>query len=210
VIVLSKSDLCRDPGGRIADVEAVACGADIHAISALTGAGIEELDRHLVPGRTIALVGSSGAGKSTLVNRLFGVEIRRTLEIRSSDERGKHATSTRDIILLPGGAIMLDTPGMRELQLWDADASVRHVFHEVESLAAACRFGDCSHQTEPGCAVREALESGAIDRRRIESFEKLRKEAEFFELKQKYGAKRAETKRWKKAMEMMKKRENRR
>jgi ribosome biogenesis GTPase len=200
VIVLSKSDLCEDADRRILAVESVARGVSIHAISSLTGEGMDYLAAYLAPGSTVAMVGSSGAGKSTLINKMVGSEVRRVREIRSSDDHGRHATSTRDLILLSSGALVLDTPGMRELQLWDAEEGFRETFDDVESLAAGCRFSDCSHNSEPGCAIREALEQGLIDQARIESFEKIRREVEYFELRQRIGARRAEKKRWKKMM----------
>lgn len=209
VIVLSKSDLCQDSRHRVASVERVATGVGVHSISALTGEGLNEINTHLVPGLTLALVGSSGAGKSTLINKLCGSEIRRVREIRASDDRGRHATSTRDLILLPGGAIVLDTPGMRELQFWDVEDGLDRTFEDIQSLISECRFADCSHKTEPGCAINEALESGAIDQNRIESFRKIQKEVEFLELRQQYGSKRAERKRWKDGMNAIKKREGR-
>jgi ribosome biogenesis GTPase len=137
-----------------------------------------------------------------LINRLVGSDLRRVLEIRADDDRGRHATTTRDLILLPTGSLVLDTPGMRELQLWDAEDGLKEVFDDVESLASECRFSDCSHKSEPGCAVKNALDRGVIDSARLESFEKLQKESDFFELRQRLGAKRAEKQRWKKALDM--------
>jgi ribosome biogenesis GTPase len=209
VVVLSKSDLCDDPGIQAHAVEAIATGVPIHTISALAGEGLDALDPHLAPGRTVALVGSSGAGKSTLINKLFGSDIRRTLEIRSSDDRGRHATSSRDLIILPGGALVIDTPGMRELQLWDVDHGLSETFDDIDSLAQECRFGDCSHRTEPGCAVLDALESGTLEAGRIENFRKLRSEIEFLDLRRRVGAKRAEKQRWKKVSTVLKKADKR-
>mgnify|MGYP005858095491 FL=1 len=143
------------------------------AISARTGLGCEEVDALLRPGATAVLLGSSGAGKSTLLNRIAGAELQRTAAVRESDARGRHTTTVRELIQMPGGAALIDTPGLRELQLWVAPESIAAVFDDIAAIAAGCRFADCSHITEPGCAVREA-----IDAARLESFHKLRREAQ--------------------------------
>ena len=140
--------------GRVAEIAAVAPGVPIHAVSVVSGAGLDALDAYLQPGRTIALLGSSGVGKSTLINRLLGREALRTAEVRASDQRGRHTTTNRQLIVPPGGALMIDTPGMRELQLWQSDEGVRETFDDIGTLGAGCRFSDCSHGNEPSCAVR--------------------------------------------------------
>ena len=179
VIVLTKTDLRpEDVADAVAQVEAIAFGAPVHAISAKTGEGMEQLDPYLVPGRTIALLGSSGVGKSTIVNRLLGEERLETREVRAGDERGRHTTTHRELVALPRGALLIDTPGMRELQLWDASDGLDQAFSEVTSLFAECRFGDCAHESEPGCAVRAALEDGRLPRERWESYLKLQRELE--------------------------------
>jgi ribosome biogenesis GTPase len=176
VVLLTKADLCTDVEAVVAEIQSIAGEAPVHAISALTGSGLETLMAYLAPGRTAVLVGSSGAGKSTLANALLGAERMATQAIRESDGQGRHTTSHRELILLPGGGLLLDTPGMRELGLWDSDAGLATAFEDIEALAAACKFGDCSHSNEPGCAVRVALEAGDLDQGRWLSFQKLRGE----------------------------------
>jgi ribosome biogenesis GTPase len=178
VIVLTKADMCADTEGRKADVEAIAFGAPVHAISSLTGEGLDALRAHLKPGRTAVLLGSSGVGKSTLVNALAGKDLMAVREIRD-DDTGRHTTTHRELILLPDGALILDTPGMRELGLWDASAGVSATFADLEALFAQCRFDDCRHRSEPGCAVRAALDDGTLEPSRWESWGKLQKELRF-------------------------------
>ena len=196
VVVLTKADLCQDPDAAVAEAEAVAVGAPVLAISALTGEGLAALRAYLKPGETSVLVGSSGVGKSTLVNALFGESVMDTGAIREDDARGRHTTTHRELILLPGGALVLDTPGMRELGLVDADEGLGAVFDDIEALAGECRFRDCSHTNEPGCAVRAALEAGGLDPDRWKSFRKLTRELAFQERKEDHIAREAERKRW--------------
>jgi ribosome biogenesis GTPase len=175
VIVLTKSDLCADVPAAVAEAEAVAFGVPVHAISAATGEGVDELRPYLPPGTTVALLGSSGVGKSTLVNRLAGRELLATQEVRA-DGRGRHTTSHRELVLLPDGGLVLDTPGLRELQLWEAPDGLEQTFEDVVALAARCRFGDCAHEREPGCAVRAAIAAGSLPPDRLESYRKLQRE----------------------------------
>jgi ribosome biogenesis GTPase len=175
VIVLTKIDLCDDVGGAVAEAEAVAFGVPVHAVSAVTGEGLDELRPYVASGQTVALLGSSGVGKSTLVNRLVGEELLATQEIRA-DGRGRHTTTHRELVLLPDGGLVLDTPGLRELQLWDASDGVEQTFEDVAAIASGCRFADCAHEREPGCAVRAAIASGALPRDRLESYRKLQRE----------------------------------
>jgi ribosome biogenesis GTPase / thiamine phosphate phosphatase len=175
VIVANKVDLAEDRLLELAEVESVALGVPVLVVSAETGEGLDELGAHLKPGRTVALLGSSGVGKSTLVNRLAGRELLATQEIRS-DGRGRHTTTHRELVPLPSGALLIDTPGMRELQLW-ADADVLDsTFAEIAELAAECRFSDCSHEHEPGCAVKEAIADGSLPAERFASYRKLQRE----------------------------------
>jgi ribosome biogenesis GTPase / thiamine phosphate phosphatase len=176
VVVLTKADLCAAPAVVVAEAEAVALGAPVLAVSARTGVGMAELATYLKPGETSVLVGSSGAGKSTLVNAFAGVDRMATAAIREEDARGRHTTSHRELVLLPGGALILDTPGMRELALMDADEGVSVAFDDIEALALNCRFNNCGHSNEPGCAVREALDTGVLDAARWQSFRKLQGE----------------------------------
>jgi ribosome biogenesis GTPase len=175
-VVLNKADICADPGARIAEVESHVVGVPVHVISALHSEGIEALRACIHNGMTVALVGSSGAGKSTLVNALLGEERMPTGEVRASDGRGCHVTTHRQLVLLPGGGLLIDTPGMRELQLLDEDG-IDTVFGDIAALASRCRFRDCRHDTEPGCAVKKAVGSGALDPGRFEHYRKLEREA---------------------------------
>jgi ribosome biogenesis GTPase / thiamine phosphate phosphatase len=177
-IILNKADLCPvdERAELIAEVEAVAFGVPVHTVSAVTGEGMDELRPYLAPGRTSVMLGSSGVGKSTLVNRLTGTDELATQEIRAGDDRGRHTTSHRELIVLPGGGLVIDTPGLRELQLWESSDGMTEAFADVEDLASTCRFTDCAHETEPGCAVREAIRSGRLPRERLESYRKLQRE----------------------------------
>jgi len=176
VVVLNKLDCCDDPDGCLLEAESVAMGVPVHRVSALTGQNCEELLVYLGPGQTVSLLGSSGVGKSTLINRLLGRQIQRTREVRESDDRGRHATTHRELFVLPGGGLVIDTPGLREIQLWEGDQGIESTFADVESLAESCRFADCRHQGEPGCAVEEAAESGTLPPERLESYRKLQRE----------------------------------
>ncbi len=200
VILLTKADLCSDPTPLIAEVEAIAFGVPVLAVSAATGEGLAALDAWVRPGQTAVLLGSSGVGKSTLVNALSGGERMATRAIREDDARGRHTTTHRELILLPSGALMLDTPGMRELGLWQAEAGVEAVFAdataEVARLAEHCRFRDCSHEREPGCAVQEALQDGRLDADRWRSFQKLQRELAHAIRREDPLAQQAERKRW--------------
>ncbi|HEU5139422.1 MAG TPA: ribosome small subunit-dependent GTPase A [Bacillales bacterium] len=183
VIILSKADLCADIEEKIAEVETVAFGVPVHVISAARNEGLEELERYFQQNETVALLGSSGVGKSTLINRLYGEDIQSVKEIREDDGRGRHTTTHRELILLPGGGILIDTPGMRELQLWESEESLSHSFADIEELADQCRFRDCRHESEPGCAVKSAIEDGHLDESRFNNYLKLQRELAFLERK---------------------------
>lgn len=176
IVLLTKADLITDLDAAVERAERVAAGAPVIALSAVSGVGLDEVRGHLAPGMTAVMVGASGAGKSTLANVLLGEARMATGEVRADDGRGRHTTSHRELILLPGGALLLDTPGMRELALNDAEEGVAAAFDDIEALAAMCKFSDCGHGNEPGCAVRTALEAGDLDEGRWRSFQKLTRE----------------------------------
>lgn len=183
VIVLNKADICQTPREKIEAMEKVTMGLSVCAVSAKTGMGFDELEKYLARGQTVVLLGSSGVGKSTIVNRLLGRAIQEVQEVRQSDSRGRHTTTAREMFALPGGALLLDTPGLRELQLWDADEGISHTFADIESLAGHCRFGNCRHDGEPGCAVRAAVGAGALDIARLANWRKLERELAFLNRK---------------------------
>jgi len=176
VVVLSKSDLCPNVEDCIAEVECVAAGVPVLAVSATTGDGMAALQDYLAPGRTLALLGSSGVGKSTLVNALLGEKRQETKPVRTDDDRGRHTTVRRELILHPDGGVLIDTPGLRELQLWGEPGEATQAFGEIESMSRDCRFRDCNHVREPGCAVQQALAEGALDVARYEAWLELQKE----------------------------------
>jgi ribosome biogenesis GTPase len=180
VIVLTKSDICPDLESALGDVQGVALGVPIHMVSNVTGDGIAELGTYMGSGRTIALLGSSGVGKSSLVNSLVGEEVQTVKEIRE-DGRGRHTTTHRELISLPQGGLVLDTPGMRELQLWEASDGIQGSFEDIVLLSHSCRFRDCTHRSEPGCAIRKAINSGKLKAARYESYLKLQRELQFLE-----------------------------
>jgi ribosome biogenesis GTPase len=197
VIVLNKADLHDDPDHAIVQTEAVAYGVPILPVSAKSGSGLDALRKVLVPGTTGALLGSSGVGKSTLINALLGREALRTAAVREDDSKGRHTTTHRELIPLPGGAVLIDTPGMRELQLVGGDASLARSFDEIADLARRCRFRDCSHTGEPGCAVQAALSDGRLDMERYESYLRQRKEIRHHQIEQDIHLQIEEKKRWK-------------
>lgn len=176
VIVLTKADLAADAGLLREEVAAAAPGVAVHAVSAISGAGIDEVREYASPGRTAALLGPSGAGKSTLGNALLGSDLLPTGLVRE-DGKGRHTTVTRDLALVPGGGVLIDTPGLRGVGLWLVEAGLERTFADLEELAASCRFHDCEHDTEPGCAVQDALADGVLTWRRLESWRKLEREA---------------------------------
>lgn len=190
VIVLNKADVCQAPQEKMEQMERVAMSVSVCGISAKTGMGFGELEKYLARGQTIVLLGSSGVGKSTIVNRLLGCAIQEVREVRESDSRGRHTTTAREIFALPGGALLMDTPGLRELQLWDADDGISQTFADIESLTVQCRFGNCRHNGEPGCAVQAAIDARVLDTARLENWRKLEREQTFLSRKIDAGAQR--------------------
>ncbi|HEX5706372.1 MAG TPA: ribosome small subunit-dependent GTPase A [Pyrinomonadaceae bacterium] len=195
VVVLNKADLTPEAEERRREVERVAPGADVVLMSAKRDDALEEIAPFVEPRKTVAFVGSSGVGKSTIVNRLVGAEVQKTREVRASDERGQHTTTHRELLLLPSGALIIDTPGMRELQLLVSERGMRETFEDIEGLASECRFGDCRHEEEPDCAVREALSTGALDAERYANYRKMRQEMQHLAARQDPRAAREEKER---------------
>ena len=186
VVVLTKADLTDDYLPYILETSRVAEGVETHIVSSKTGYGMEYLRKYLQPGRTLVFLGSSGVGKSSLVNALAGEEIMDTSGIRESDSRGRHTTTHRELVMLQNGTMVIDTPGMRELGMWDISEGLGQAFADIEKYAAMCRFRDCRHETEPGCAVRAAIERGELDESRLESYNKLKTEAKYSDDKESY------------------------
>ena len=178
VILLTKPDVCVDVPARVAEIAALAGDVPVHVVSPKFDQGLDRVAEHVPAGKTGALLGSSGVGKSTIINRLVGREVQKTRHIRESDSKGRHTTSHRQLVFLPNGGFLIDTPGMRELQLWDVGEAVKETFDDIEALALECRFSDCRHRDEPRCAVKTAVEEGRLSASRLESYVKLQDELE--------------------------------
>ena len=195
-VVLTKADRLDDPWPLVAEVEAVAVGVPVHVVSGVTGQGCDALRARLQPGVTAVLLGSSGVGKSTLVNRFAGRELMAVKETREDDDEGRHTTTHRELILLPGGGIVIDTPGLRELQLWDGSGGLDEAFSDVDELAGACRFNDCTHSREPGCAVIAAVEDGSLAPERLQSWHKLERELRSIAIRHDARLRKEERRKW--------------
>jgi len=181
VVLLNKSDLCGNLDDVVAAVDRVSAGAPVHVLAARDGQGVEELREYLAEGVTGAVLGSSGVGKSTIINRLLGTDYLPTQDVREFDDKGRHTTTRRELVILPGGGLLIDTPGMRELQLRGGTEGLEAAFEDVGTLALDCKFRDCRHDEEPGCAVRQALDDGRLSPERFESYRKLLREIAFLE-----------------------------
>ena len=179
VIILTKSDLVSNVQDYIDEVQSIAIGVDVYAISCITENGIEDIKKFFSKGKTIVFLGSSGVGKSTLVNTLYGENVMKTSEIRDDDSRGRHTTTSRNLIMLPNGAMIIDTPGMRELGMWNAESGISKTFQDIEQYIGKCKFSDCTHINEPGCKILEAIENGELQRERFEQYLKLQKESRY-------------------------------
>ena len=197
VVILTKADLHPDPESCVAEVEAVAMGVPVHLVTASDDACLAPLEPYLSPGRTTTMVGSSGVGKSTLVNRLYGENVQLTRSTSIHVGKGRHTTTTRDLIVMPQGGMVIDNPGIREIAFWEFDGGIETAFPEIEKLALGCRFADCSHAHEPGCQVLEAVAEGEITRNRLENYLKMKRELEYLSIRRHKSADRVEKERWK-------------
>ena len=196
VIILTKADLHENPDHFVSEVETVAFGVPIHLVSALDCKALIGLEKYLSIGLTSTMVGSSGAGKSTLINRLYGKTLQATDSISNAVGKGKHTTTSRDLIMMPQGGMVIDNPGIREIAFWDSDAGIEFAFPEIERLAGKCRFSDCNHTHEPGCRVLQAVANGEILQDRLKSYEKLKSELSYLSSRQHKSADRVEKERW--------------
>ena len=197
VVILNKSDTCTDISGQVQAIRSDTRDVPVIPLSAREKTGLDQLDPYLVPGKTVLFLGSSGVGKSTLVNALTGTPLQKTGDIREDDGRGRHTTTSRHLLSLPGGCSLIDTPGLREIRVWTAEESISETFGDIHEYASRCRFSDCTHESEPGCAVRQAVEEGEIAADRLLRYQKLCKEIAFEHEKANIGLKRYEKKRFK-------------
>jgi ribosome biogenesis GTPase len=204
IIVLNKADLCPDVAARVAEVETVSYGMPLCAVSATARTGLDALRNYLTLGITVALLGQSGVGKSAIINALLDEERQATGEVRESDRHGRHTTTRRQLILLPGGGAIIDTPGMRQIQVWGDENNLNDTFEDISEIAADCRFNDCRHNTEPGCAVQSAITRGEIDEGRLKNYRKLQREMSHLTMRQKGLAALEEKKKWKRISQFQK------
>jgi len=205
IILLNKADICEQTEERLHEAETVAVGTPIHVISARQKTGLESVQSYCQTGKTIILIGSSGVGKSTLTNALLGNTIQTTQAIREDDSHGRHTTTRKSLFLLPGGGLLLDTPGLREIQLWGDISGLSSTFQDIEDLAEECRFQNCRHESEPGCAVKDAIEKGKLPQERLDSYHKLQKELQYQSSRENYWELEARRKKWKTISKMIKK-----
>ena len=197
VVLLTKADVAGSVDALRADIEAVSAGTPVIVTSSVTGEGIEAIESHLQPARTGVLLGPSGVGKSTLINTILGSELLRTREIHQKSGEGRHMTSHRQLVQLPGGGMIIDTPGLREAQLWQGEEGIEFLFEDIEGLALGCKFSDCAHDTEPGCAIKAALADGTLDPGRLQSYRKLLRELRSIEVRSSARLQNEDRKKWK-------------
>lgn len=205
VIILTKSDLCLNLQEKISEVENVAFGVDVHAISNISKDGIGILQKYLVHNKTIVLLGSSGVGKSSLINNLMENDIMKVNELRNGIDKGRHTTTHKQMLILPEGGLIIDTPGIRELQLWDAKDGISQAFSDIEEFAQNCKFSDCTHFNEPDCAVQKAIKDGLLDKNRLENYLKVQKEQAYLTNRQTQSAAKLERDKWKNIHKQIKK-----
>jgi ribosome biogenesis GTPase len=205
VVLLNKADLCAQIEECRNEVAEIAIGVPVHLISASQKLGLEVMAEYIRPGRTAAFLGSSGVGKSTIINSLAGSELLKVNEVSEMGSRGRHTTTHRELVLLPGGGMVIDTPGMREIQVWGDEEGLQQAFDDIEELATKCQFRDCRHLHEPGCAVQAAIGDGSLDSERLRSFLKLQKEFRYLAARQTMKARVIEKDRWKKISVVAKK-----
>ena len=196
IVILNKADCVHDAEAKCLDIERLSPGVPVLVVSALDGQGIDQIAEFLRPACTLVLTGSSGVGKSTIINQLFGRTLAETAPVRLSDGRGRHTTTQRQLFRHPTGALLIDNPGIRELGLWDSAEGLDEAFDELLVLAEGCRFRDCRHESEPGCAVAEAVRSGKLAQERLDSYHKLQRELQYLEIKIDQGAQRAQKQKW--------------
>lgn len=204
VILLNKADLCPEAELRKIEVESIAIGVDVYTLSATQNVGIDILKKYIQKGKTIAFLGSSGVGKSTIINSLLGTEQVKVNEVSELGSRGRHTTTYRELFVLSNGGMIIDTPGMRELQVWGEEEGLKHVFDDIEKVSLNCRYRNCSHQNEPGCAVQIAIHNGTLDPKRLESFLKMKREFAYLEDRQTMKASAIEKANWKRISKLAK------
>ena len=208
VLILNKSDVCKNIEKKVRDLEVIAMGSPIHVMSAKDNSGLDPLRGYLTTGSTCAFLGSSGVGKSTIINELLGYEKFDTGEVRSDDSRGRHTTTFREMVEATGGGMIIDTPGMREIQLWADNVSLAHSFQDIETLAASCKFSDCKHDTEPNCSITKAVSNGDLEPERLARYFRLSQELEHFARRQNAAARTRKKQQYKRFSNLSSKRPN--